>query len=162
MSNFYSTGQHVIGADVLPAVRRVQSRNAGLWAANMMSAENKPPAEAGTKGDLLLQIGDEVSVIGPAAKNEYNVSFTPISLAGKDGVYWIRTTDLGTTANYAKSAVKPTAMPVAAAETGWPWWKYALVIGGGVVVAGGAAILIGRASKASKRGQGHVLNFRRA
>lgn len=161
MNSFYQCGQHVIGADVLPVVRRVQSVNTAVYAANMMASDSDPARTVGEDDPVtLLQIGDEVSVIGPQAKNSHGVAYTPVNVTGREGVYWVRSSSLGTAATRTVGRLK--SMPVEAAATGWPWWKYALAIGGGAVVAGGAVWLIGRSSKASQRGHGHALSFRRA
>lgn len=121
--------------------RRVVSTNAGVWAANVMQPENRPPSTAGDATEIAftLQIGDEVDQLGPVAPNDRGVLFAPVSVRGKTGVFWMRTTSLSPVPAARTSTV---AAPVAPAASFWsrPWWHWA--VGGAAVAVGATAIAL--------------------
>lgn len=157
-------GLHSRGLDILGAtdavVRRIQFANTAAYRANMAGGdrpgsaverdiETRDGAPVSTEDVTVLQIGDDVTVLGPAAMSEGKkpISYTPVAVAGRDGAYWVRTAALGSTANYLRAGViplaKPASEPVAA-------WKVAVGAGAGIAALAGILALVFRRRTAAR------------
>lgn len=143
----------VVGADdgvVVKAIRRVARHNTEAYRANMMGSELRPGALADGEPDFLLQIGDDVGIVGSSAQATNGISYTPVTVAGKEGVFWVRTTSLGSYADYAKApSMTGPVPPLKAAAGGTPWWVWAMV-GTGALGAVAFTIMLAR-SYSTKR-----------
>lgn len=100
-------------------------------------AGDKQPGSISALGDadptMFLEVGQNVTIVGPPSLNAHNVSYTPINIAEKgDDLYWVRSSsvveDAAAPAAPAKTVTTPSGKrvviaPIAAPET--PWWIYA-------------------------------------
>ncbi|MES2179841.1 MAG: hypothetical protein V4550_18415 [Gemmatimonadota bacterium] len=114
---------------------RVKSVNTAVFAASMMAADNS----AGNVGDedpaFTLQPGANVWPQGKSVPNTKGVQYTPVTVNGHDGLYFIRTSSLAPLASIAKVN----------ATVGWwfqPAWSGAPVKRWQAAAGAGAAITL--------------------
>lgn len=111
---------------------RVTAKDAAVYAGNLMARD----AGASTLGDddpvFKLQPGAMLTTAGEPVKNSHGVSFTPVTVPGRDGLFFIHSSSIGP----AGGVVVTSTTRVDKVAT--PWWQWALLaVGGGAVVYGG-------------------------
>lgn len=122
----------LLGAAVEGSPMRVTSKDAAVYAGNLMAAD----AGASTLGDddpaFKLQPGVAVTSAGAPVKNAHGVQYTPVTVPGRDGLFFIRSTSVGPAGGVVVTTTTRVEKPVT------PWWQWALLAaGGGAVVYGG-------------------------
>lgn len=127
----------VIGAAEAAPTHTVMITSLGAYAANMMMPEDRPGPLTDNPPAFYLKQGERVRVLGKAADSEGKM-FVPVSVPGKDGVFWVA----------EKSGTKLTLASVVAAGLApkVPTWVWA-------VGAAGAALLLGFGSFFAARGR---------
>ena len=122
----------LLGAAVEGSPMRVTSKDAAVYAGNLMARD----AGASTLGDddpaFKLQPGVAVTTAGETVKNAHGAQYTPITVPGRDGFFFIRSTSIGP----AGGVVVTTTTRFEKSSTSW--WQWAmLAAGGGAVAYGG-------------------------
>lgn len=111
---------------------RVTAKNAAVYAANVMAADAGASALGDDDPAFMLQPGVVVTTAGDAVKNAHGVQYTPVTVPGRDGPFFIRSSSIGP----AGGVVVTTTTHVEQSTT--PWWQWAmLAAGGGAVAYGG-------------------------
>jgi hypothetical protein len=123
-----------------PPRLRVKSKDAAVYAANVMAADMGAKSIGDSDPAFTLQPGAEVTRLGPSVGNAHNVLYVPVSVPGHEGPFFIRSSSVE---EYSLLPMTVTTEPKAPGK-GIPWWQYALLAAGGLaVVVGGYKLVTG-------------------
>lgn len=135
MFRTYDRGASVLGGEFV-APMHVRSVNVPVY----LKVSDAPTSDLG-EPVATLQMGDLVDAVGPSVKNPKGAPFTPVTVRGREGVYWVRSTSVEENAPLQPVAAKSLTTTTTTGKSpkmrkGMPWWGWGLV-GLGVVAAGG-------------------------
>jgi len=122
----------LLGAAAEGSPMRVTSKDAAVYAGNLMAADAGASALGDDDPAFKLQPGVAVTTAGAPVKNAHGVQYTPITVPGRDGLFFIRSTSVGPAGGVVVSTTTHTEK---AATPLWQWGL--LVLGGGAVAYGG-------------------------
>jgi hypothetical protein len=130
----YDDGLDVLGATALASgtQARVTSKNAAVYAANVMAPDAGAKTIGDSDPDFVLQPGAQVTTSGASVKNAHGVEYTPVTVPGRDGPFFIRASSIAP----AGGVTVTTETHVEKAAT--PWWQWALLGVGALGVVVGA------------------------
>ncbi len=112
MRDIYVLGLDILGAD--PKRAYVIARNAAVYGVNFAAGDDQAAHIGDNEAAFVLQPGAAVDVVDEAVKNARGVSYTPVTVPGKDGAFFIRASDLGyekAKPAFVSAATAPRAVP---------------------------------------------------
>jgi hypothetical protein len=91
--DLYILGLDILGAD--PKRAYVIRHNAEAYAVNVMAGDDAIKHIGEDTPAFLLQIGTAVDVVDSSVANSHNVLYTPVTVPGRDGVYYVQERSIG-------------------------------------------------------------------
>lgn len=137
---------HSFGADPVPVRRKVKSANAAVYAASMMATDEDPARTVGDEDPaFFLQPGADVDVLGTPKPNAHGVLYLPVTVPGKDGLFWVKSSAVAAAPAVVASkklTVVPKPVVLETEEEPVALWKILLAVGAGVAVLGTAGYFL--------------------